>query len=191
MAQVTALALLANAVEERTGTVADLDILIASLSDIVSRKEEIHKIAKRIVASRDAFYVGRGYDYLASLECSLKLKEISYVHAEAYPGGELKHGPIALIEKSTPVIGFVSDQLSDLALRNNLTELSSRGATILIVASKALAQPEDDFLYSDVPAYLAILPEVMFGQYLSYYVALEKGLPIDKPRNLAKSVTVE
>lgn len=191
MAQVTALALLANAVEERTGTVADLDILIASLSDIVARKEEIHKIAKRIVASRDAFYVGRGYDYLASLECSLKLKEISYVHAEAYPGGELKHGPIALIEKSTPVIGFVSDQLSALALRNNLTELSSRGATILIVASKALAQPEDDFLYSDVPAYLAILPEVMFGQYLSYYVALEKGLPIDKPRNLAKSVTVE
>ena len=191
MAQVGLLALLANAIENRNGTIADADLLIASLKDVISRREEIHTIAKQIVKARDAFYVGRGYDFAASLECSLKLKEISYIHAEAYPGGELKHGPIALIEKETPVIGFVSDPISAMALRNNLTELSSRGATILIVASKALAQPEDTFAYPDVPSYLAVLPEVMFGQYLSYYVALEKKLPIDKPRNLAKSVTVE
>jgi glutamine---fructose-6-phosphate transaminase (isomerizing) len=191
MAQVSLMAMLTNAVEGRVNVIPDLDVLIAALNDIVARQDEIHNIAKRISAARDAFYVGRGYDYLASLECSLKLKEISYIHAEAYPGGELKHGPIALIEKDTPVIGFVSDPLSALALRNNLTELSSRGATILIVASKALASPDDDFAYSDVPPYLSVLPEVMFGQYLSYFVALEKGLPIDKPRNLAKSVTVE
>jgi glucosamine--fructose-6-phosphate aminotransferase (isomerizing) len=191
MAQVSLMALLANAVEGRTNVIPDIDVLIAALNDVVARQEEIHNIARRIATARDAFYVGRGYDFLASLECSLKLKEISYIHAEAYPGGELKHGPIALIEKDTPVIGFVSDPLSALALRNNLTELSSRGATILIVASKALASPEDDFAYSDVPLYFSVLPEVMFGQYLSYFVALEKGLPIDKPRNLAKSVTVE
>lgn len=191
LAQVTLMALLANAVEGRTDAIGDLVALQACLKDIIERKEEIHAIAKRIHASRDAFYVGRGLDFCASLECSLKLKEISYVHAEAYPGGELKHGPIALIEKETPVIGFVSDPVTALALRNNLTELNSRGATILIVAAQALAQKGDDFLYKDVKPYLAVLPEVMFGQYLSYYVALEKKLPIDKPRNLAKSVTVE
>ncbi|MCI2110763.1 MAG: glutamine--fructose-6-phosphate transaminase (isomerizing) [Bacilli bacterium] len=191
MAQVVLLALLANAVGGRRNAVADLDSLIRSLRDIVLRKEEIRAIAKRISVSRDAFYVGRGHDFIAALECSLKLKEISYIHAEAYPGGELKHGPIALIEKDTPVIGFVSDPLTALALRNNLTELSSRGATVLIVSSEALREEGDSFSYADVPSLLAVLPEVMFGQYLSYFAALEKKLPIDKPRNLAKSVTVE
>jgi glucosamine--fructose-6-phosphate aminotransferase (isomerizing) len=121
----------------------------------------------------------------------LKLKEIAYIHAEAYAGGELKHGPIALIEKETPVIGLISDPISALALRNNLEELKSRGATIIIVATKALKAPGDDFLIDDVKPYLAAIAKVVFGQYLSYYVALEKGLPIDKPRNLAKSVTVQ
>jgi glucosamine--fructose-6-phosphate aminotransferase (isomerizing) len=120
-----------------------------------------------------------------------EIKEIAYIHAEAYAGGELKHGPIALIEKETPVIGLISDPISALALRNNLEELKSRGATIIIVATKALKAPGDDFVINDVKPYLAGIAKVVFGQYLAYYVALEKGLPIDKPRNLAKSVTVQ
>jgi glutamine---fructose-6-phosphate transaminase (isomerizing) len=190
-AQVTILALLTAAMDGTTNAVRHVQDLINAIEDIIVRKEEIHKIAKRIYKARDAFFVGRGYDNEAALECALKLKEIAYIHAEAYAGGELKHGPIALIEKETPVIGLISDPISALALRNNLEELRSRGATIIIVATKALKTKEDDFVINDVKPYLAAIAKVVFGQYLSYYVALEKGLPIDKPRNLAKSVTVQ
>jgi glucosamine--fructose-6-phosphate aminotransferase (isomerizing) len=191
MAQVTLLAMLTSALSGTNNTIRHLQVLNDVLRDVISRKEEIHDIAKGISKCRDAFFVGRGTDYDASLECSLKFKEISYVHSEAYPGGELKHGPIALIEEKTPVIGLISDPVSALAMRNNLVELSSRGAHVLICATKALSENGDTFLVGDVKPYLSCLPKVMFGQYLAYYVALEKKLPIDKPRNLAKSVTVE
>jgi glucosamine--fructose-6-phosphate aminotransferase (isomerizing) len=191
MAQVALLAMLTSALSGTNNTIRHLQVLNDVLRDVISRKEEIHAIARLISKCRDAFFVGRGTDYDASLECSLKFKEISYVHSEAYPGGELKHGPIALIEEKTPVIGLISDPVSALAMRNNLVELSSRGAHVLICATKALADPGDTFLVGDVKPYLSCLPKVMFGQYLAYYVALEKKLPIDKPRNLAKSVTVE
>jgi glucosamine--fructose-6-phosphate aminotransferase (isomerizing) len=190
-AQVTILALLTAALDGTTNAIRHVQDLISAIEDIISRREEIHAIAKRIAPARDAFFVGRGYDNEAALECALKLKEIAYVHAEAYAGGELKHGPIALIEKETPVIGLISDPISALALRNNLEELSARGATIIIVATKALKAKGDDFLINDVKPYLAGVAKVVFGQYLAYYVALEKKLPIDKPRNLAKSVTVQ
>lgn len=191
VAQVTMLAMLTGALSKTINTTRHLAVLIDSINDLIARKEEIHKLAKKVYMASDAFYVGRGFDYCAALECSLKLKEISYIHAEAYPAGELKHGPIALIEPKTPVIGLISDQLSAMATRNNLVELSSRGANILIVATKALRSDGDDFLVKDVKTYLAAIPKVVFGQYFSYFVSLEKKLPIDKPRNLAKSVTVE
>lgn len=191
VAQVTMLAMLTGALNKTTNTTRHLFVLVDCIKDMIERKEEIHALAKKVYMARDAFYVGRGFDYCAALECSLKLKEISYIHAEAYPAGELKHGPIALIESSTPVIGLVSDQLSDMATRNNLVELSSRGAHILIVSTNALKAEGDDFVVKDVKTYLSAIPKVVFGQYFSYYFSLEKGLPIDKPRNLAKSVTVE
>lgn len=191
IAQVVLLSMITSALSKTDNTIRHLRVLISAIQDIISRKEEIHALAKKISGARDAFFVGRGYDNEAALECALKLKEISYIHAEAYAGGELKHGPIALIEKDTPVIGLVSDPISAMALRNNLEELSARGATIIIVSTKALAVPSDNFVIADVKTYLAALAKVVFGQYLSYYVALEKGLPIDKPRNLAKSVTVQ
>ncbi|MCH3909904.1 MAG: glutamine--fructose-6-phosphate transaminase (isomerizing) [Bacilli bacterium] len=190
-AQVTILAMLVAAVTKSTNAIRHLRNLTSAIEDIISRKEEIHEIAKKMVNARDAFFVGRGYDNEAALECALKLKEISYIHAEAYAGGELKHGPIALIEKETPVIGLISDPISASALRNNLEELKSRGASIFIVSTKALKAENDNFVINDVKPYLAAVAKVTFGQYLSYYVALEKGLPIDKPRNLAKSVTVQ
>jgi glutamine---fructose-6-phosphate transaminase (isomerizing) len=191
VAQVVLLAMITSALTKTVKSIRHLQLLSASLQDIIARKEEIHELAKTIYGARDAFYVGRGYDYEAALECALKLKEISYIHSEAYPGGELKHGPIALIESETPVIGLISDPSSAMAMRNNLVELSSRGAHIIIVATKALKAEGDTFLVNDLKPYLAAIPKVVFGQYLSYYVALEKKLPIDKPRNLAKSVTVE
>lgn len=190
-AQTTLLAMLTSAMDGTTNTIRHLSTLTSSIKDIIARKEEIHALAKRIAPARDAFFVGRGYDNEAALECALKLKEIAYIHAEAYAGGELKHGPIALIEKDTPVIGLISDQTSALALRNNLEELRARGATIIIVSSRPLALKGDDFVIEESKAYLGGIAKVVFGQFLAYYVALEKGLPIDKPRNLAKSVTVQ
>jgi glucosamine--fructose-6-phosphate aminotransferase (isomerizing) len=190
-AQAALLSMLCAACTGEFNNVRHLRQLIECMEDIIARKEEIHDLAKEVAPARDAFYVGRGYDCIASLESALKLKEISYVHAEAYAGGELKHGPIALIEKETPVFGFVSDPISASALRNNLEELKSRGASIYIISTKALHGEGDNFVMNDVKPYLSAIAKVMFGQYLSYFVALEKGLPIDKPRNLAKSVTVQ
>lgn len=190
-AQVAILALLTGALSKTTNVLRHLQRLDFAMKDVIARREEIHSIAKKMCMARDAFYVGRGFDYDAALESALKLKEISYIHAEAYPGGELKHGPIALIEKETPVFGFVSDSTSSMALRNNLVELQSRGASVYIISTKALEADGDDFVEEDVKAYLSPILKVMFGQYLSYYVSFEKGLPIDKPRNLAKSVTVQ
>jgi glucosamine 6-phosphate synthetase-like amidotransferase/phosphosugar isomerase protein len=150
-----------------TNAVRHIQDLISAIEDVIlPPRGNSCKIAKRISkpampSSSDAATITKRL-----LECALKLKEIAYIHAEAYAGGELKHGPIALIEKETPVIGLISDPISALALRNNLEELKSRGATIIIVATKALKAPGDDFVINDVKPYLAGIAKVVFGQYL-------------------------
>lgn len=191
VAQVSLLALLTGALDGRANVVTHLFTIRDALKDVINRKEEIKKLVDSFYNAKDAFYVGRSYDYLASLEGALKLKEVSYIHAESYPGGELKHGPIALIEKDTLVIGFISDPSVASMMRSNFIELASRGAHIVPITVKALSETDDAFILKDVKSYLAPLEEVMVAQYISYFVALKKGLPIDKPRNLAKSVTVE
>lgn len=190
-AQVAVLALLSSAASGTFNAVKQLEVLQDGMKQLIARREEIHELAKTLVPARDAFYVGRGLDYDAALESALKLKEIAYVHAEAYPGGELKHGPIALIEKDTPVFGFVSDAVSAAAIRNNLIELEARGASVYVIASASLKENGDAFVVPDAKSCLSPILKVMFGQYLAYYLAVEKKLPIDKPRNLAKSVTVQ
>ncbi len=191
IAQVGLLALLLGALTGSSSPVRHIEGLIGGINDIIARKGEIENLAEKVYQSRDAFFVGRGDSFKAALECSLKLKEISYIHAEAYPGGEIKHGPIALIEENTPVVGLISDGATALPLRNNIEELSSRKAATYIVAPASLSAKGDAFVTKDIKPYLQSLLNVVFGQYLAYYVSLKKGLPIDKPRNLAKSVTVE
>lgn len=191
VAQISFLALLTGAMSNSPEVVKYLKDLSRSIGEVIANKEKIHEIAKELVNTRDAFFVGRGMDFNASLECALKLKEISYIHSEAYAGGELKHGPIALIENETPIFGLVSDPVSAMALRNNLTELESRRAKVYVISSSSLSAEGDAFILPDVKGRLSCILEVVFGQYLSYFVSLEKGLPIDKPRNLAKSVTVQ
>ena len=137
------------------------------------------------------FFRGRGLDYNLCLEASLKLKEITYIHSEAFPGGELKHGPIALIEKGTPVFGYISDSKTAMALRANYQEVKARGAEVISIASASLKNDMDAIIVPDAPYYLCSLVKVMVAQYVAYYTALELGCDIDKPRNLAKSVTVE
>ena len=191
VAQVCFLSMLGGAVENNTNVMVDIDRLAESLKDIIARKAEIHEIAKEVSSATDAFFVGRGYDYLASMEGALKLKEVSYVHAEAYPGGELKHGPIALISPDMLVVGFVSDPEVSSSIRNNFEEMRARKAKMVIFSVASVSMPGDSFVAKDVKPYLASAALVMVSQYFAYYVSLEKGLPIDKPRNLAKSVTVE
>ena len=191
LAQVCFLLMLTGAIENNGNVMVDIDRLCEALKDIIARKSEIHQLARDVAEADDAFFVGRGYDYLASMEGALKLKEVSYVHAEAYPGGELKHGPIALISPDMLVVGFVSDPEVSASIRNNFEEMRARKAKMVVFSSASVSMPGDSFVVKDVKPYLASAALVMVAQYFAYYVALEKGLPIDKPRNLAKSVTVE
>ncbi|MFA5481211.1 MAG: glutamine--fructose-6-phosphate transaminase (isomerizing) [Bacilli bacterium] len=191
VAQVAVLAMIVGALNRKTNVVDDLLLVIKAQRIIIENHQKVIELAEFIATKKDVYFLGRGLDYYLALECSLKLKEITYIHSEAFPGGELKHGPIALIEQDTPVIGFCSDPTTAEQMRSNMHEVEARGARIIIISSQSLSQTGDDFVVSDLPLYLTPLIKVIFGQYLAYYVALKRGLNIDKPRNLAKSVTVE
>ncbi len=191
VAQVALLSLLTGAMDDSTAVVSHLYDVIKAENAVIANSESLKPTAKYLSGKKDVFFLGRGTDYDVALEASLKLKEITYIHSEGLPGGELKHGPIALIEKDTPVIGFISDPLTDLPIRSNFKEVEARGATVITVVSKSLAKAGDAITVPDVKEYLSPLVKVLIAQYLAYFAALELKVNIDKPRNLAKSVTVE
>ncbi len=191
IAQVALLAILRAAMISNTEVITDLIEVMKAMKNLIGAKLEIKAIAESIANQPNVFFLGRGLDFDVALEASLKLKEITYIHSEGLPGGELKHGPIALIKEGVPVIAFVSDQITAAAIRSNLQEVLARGAKVYVISNQALAKEEDDFVTSNTKVYLSPLLKAMVGQYLSYYAALYLGRDIDKPRNLAKSVTVE
>ena len=173
----------------------ELLILSDKVKEILDKKDELQKYASKNYMDKDLFFLGRGLDYAVALEGSLKLKEISYIHSEAYAGGELKHGPIALIEKGTPVIALLTeDKLKDKMI-SNIREVVTRGARVLAIANegdKDAKEVCDDVVY--IPRTNSLLTPVLSVvplQLISYYMAKQKGCDVDKPRNLAKSVTVE
>ncbi|TGY42072.1 glutamine--fructose-6-phosphate transaminase (isomerizing) [Clostridium sartagoforme] len=173
----------------------ELLILPDKVKEILDKKDELQKYASKNYMDKDLFFLGRGLDYAVALEGSLKLKEISYIHSEAYAGGELKHGPIALIEKGTPVIALLTeDKLKDKMI-SNIREVVTRGARVLAIANegdKDAKEVCDDVIY--IPRTNSLLTPVLSVvplQLISYYMAKQKGCDVDKPRNLAKSVTVE
>lgn len=181
--------------QEAEGMLKDLEQLPEQIEMLLSNKEKIQHFANRYIAARDVFFVGRGIDYAISMEGSLKLKEISYIHSEAYAAGELKHGTISLIEEGTLVAAVVTQEELYKKTISNIVELKSRGAFVLAVTNTGNTEIEKA---SDYVIYipktnkyftnsLAIIPLQLF----SYYVAVGKGCDVDKPRNLAKSVTVE
>ena len=139
------------------------------------------------------FFLGRGTDYSVALEGSLKLKEISYIHSEAYAAGELKHGPIALIENNVTVIGIITDAKLVEKSISNLQEVITRGAKTLVITNQVLPNAHFDFVINIPETNPLISPilSVIPLQLLAYYISKNKGLDVDKPRNLAKSVTVE
>ncbi|MCD5029178.1 glutamine--fructose-6-phosphate transaminase (isomerizing) [Enterococcus asini] len=199
-AQIAVMALLATAVGRTKGLAKatnfpvfqELGIVASAMESIISEKSHFSDLtAEYLTATRNAFYIGRGNDYYVSMEAALKLKEISYIQAEGFAAGELKHGTIALIEEGTPVIGIITDEVTGSHTRGNLKEVESRGAKTLVIASEALAKVGDQILLPQVHPYLTSLLAVLPTQLLAYYATLQRGYDVDKPRNLAKSVTVE
>lgn len=163
------------------------------VSDILKSDDDIKALAEKIANERDIYFLGRGLDYFVALEASLKLKEISYIHSDAYASGELKHGPIALIESGTVVISICTNPEISNKLNSNVKEVTARGArTIGFTACLSDTAAFDEIItLPQVNPLLAPLPAIIPLQLLAYYVCTAKGFDVDKPRNLAKSVTVE
>ena len=178
-----------------TSLIEEMETLPEKMERVLSDKERIQWFASKYANAQDMYFIGRGIDYAVSLEGSLKMKEISYVHSEAYAAGEIKHGPISLIEDGTLVIGICTDKKLFEKTRSNMVEVKSRGAYLMGLTSYGNYSIEDTadftvYIPQTDPYFttsLAIIPL----QLLGYYLSVAKGLNVDKPRNLAKSVTVE
>lgn len=197
-AQIAVLAIIAEALATAKGCTKQLDMvrelsLVANaMATVTGEKERIHQLAKQFLTDqRNAFFIGRGLDYYVALEAALKLKEISYIQTEGFAAGELKHGTIALIEEGTPVFAIISEHSIAAHTRGNVEEVRARGAHVCTFVDEKLAQADDQFVLPHVHPTLAPLLNVIPTQLLAYFATLERGYDIDKPRNLAKSVTVE
>jgi glucosamine--fructose-6-phosphate aminotransferase (isomerizing) len=155
--------------------------------------DEVKEFAHKVYKEKDIFFLGRGIDYSSSLEASLKLKEISYIHSDAYPAGELKHGPIALIENDITVIALLTVPYLVEKSISNIQEVITRGAKTLIVTNQDLGDKKFDKVIRipETSEYVSPILAIIPMQLFAYYISKEKGLDVDKPRNLAKSVTVE
>ena len=202
--QLAASYVLAIALAKARGTLAEkdaarmigeLETLPDKIEKLLENKERIQWFASKQVAAKDIFFIGRGIDYAISLEGSLKMKEISYIHSEAYAAGELKHGTISLIEPNTLVVGILTQQDLYEKTLSNLLECKSRGAYLMALTCSGNYSIEDSadfviYIPKTDPHFTASLGVIPL-QLLGYYVSVAKGLDVDKPRNLAKSVTVE
>lgn len=165
------------------------------LQKILDNQDDLQKFAATAFNAESVFYIGRGLDYCLSMEASLKLKEISYIHSEAYAGGELKHGTIALIEEGTLVVSPMTQDSLFAKMESNIKEVKSRGATVLAIVSEKNADKgiscTSKVIIPDCDEMMAPIVGVLPCQLFAYYMAVNKGCNVDKPRNLAKSVTVE
>ena len=171
----------------------DILDLPTKISEILEDTSLVKQFADKFFNEKDMFFLGRGVDYTVALEGSLKLKEISYIHSEAYASGELKHGPIALIEDGIAVISILTD--SELVKKSisNIQEVITRGAKTLVITNQNLENNNFDYIIN-IPSTNALISPILSVvplQILAYYISKNKGLDVDKPRNLAKSVTVE
>ncbi len=204
LAQIAALELLALRLAQLRGTLEPAEVarildqlhtVPAAVAEMLSRDDAVKKVVEQIADTHDFFFLGRHVGYPTALEGALKLKEITYVHAEGYPAGELKHGPLALIEPGVVVVALVTDGALREKLLANLAEVKSRGATVVAVA------PDDDLEVAAVADYVLAVPpteallapmvDIVALQQLAYHLARHRGLNVDRPRNLAKTVTVE
>ncbi|NLG38193.1 MAG: glutamine--fructose-6-phosphate transaminase (isomerizing) [Clostridiales bacterium] len=202
--QLMALSLLLIAIGRARGTLSDdrCDALLGELGQMESLAEQVLKSEPKLAhfahlhsSIEHAYYLGRNLDYAVALEGSLKLKEISYIHSEAFPAGELKHGPIALIERGTLVVALCTQPALYEKIASNIREVRARGARVLIIAradARELIELSDEWVeLPEADPLLMPMLSVIPAQLLAYYCSVERGIDVDKPRNLAKSVTVE
>jgi glucosamine--fructose-6-phosphate aminotransferase (isomerizing) len=164
--------------------------------EALSLEPEIERLARQLAKSRDVLYLGRGTSYPLALESALKLKEISYIHAEGYAGGELKHGPIALIDETVPVIVIAPHDRVFEKISSNMQEVATRGGRIILLTDSQGAQDVPvgsamTLILPDMPDFVTPLVYAIPIQLIAYHTALIKGTDVDQPRNLFKSVTVE
>lgn len=175
--------------------IANLEKAPDMIEEIMALDETIRKQAEKLAFAHDAFYIGRGMDYAFSLEGALKLKEISYIHAEAYAAGELKHGTIALIEPGVPVIALATQDKIFAKTISNIREVKARDAYVILITKEGADVSDDVYdIHLEIPIEddrFTVFPCAVILQLLAYYTAYAKGYDMDKPRNLAKSVTVE
>lgn len=192
-AQVIVEAILAYAVGD-----ADIDLkhelarVAVEMQVIIDQKDVFNDIAKTALHNRhSAFYIGRGLDAAVAVEAALKLKEISYVQTEGFAAGELKHGTISLIEEGTPVFALLTQEKTAGLVRGEIAQVAARGAKTIVLASESIAKENDDYILPNVNELLMPLLAVIPAQLIAYYATLDRGLDVDRPRNLAKSVTVQ
>lgn len=197
-AQIAVLSILSQIVALEHGHEAEVDLLrelakvTTAIEAIVDDAEKLEDITKEFMDdTRNAFFIGRTIDYNVSLEGALKLKEISYIQAEGFAGGELKHGTIALIEEGTPVVALATQENVNNSIRGNVKEVAARGANTCVISMEGLEKEGDTYVIPQVHELLTPLVSVVATQLVAYYAALHRDLDVDKPRNLAKSVTVE
>ena len=198
VAQIAVLSIVAAVTARELGKKTDLNLMselgkvTTAITSVIDDASTIEEIVKNFLeTTRNAFFIGRTMDYYVGLEGALKLKEISYIQAEGFAGGELKHGTIALIEDGTPVFSLITQEKVNLNTRGNAQEVAARGANVCTIAMEGLEQEGDSYIIPRVDEMLTPLVSVVVYQLISYYAALHRGNDVDKPRNLAKSVTVE
>jgi glucosamine--fructose-6-phosphate aminotransferase (isomerizing) len=200
VAQVTVLTLLALYLSEGNSPLykpllAELDVLPQKAEAVLKQAEDFKKVALRYKDARDFLFIGRKYGFPCALEGALKLKEISYIHAEGYAAGEMKHGPLAMIEQSFPSFAIAPNSPLLEKIYSNIEEIRARKGPIVAIASDDNSQirelATDVMTVPDTMEQTSPLLVAIVMQLFSYYIAVEKGLDVDKPRNLAKSVTVE
>lgn len=200
--QLVALQLLVLALAQVHGNTEVADTLVSALRSLPQRIEialesdpDIEKVCEDFIDKHHALFLGRGAQYPIAMEGALKLKEISYIHAEAYPAGELKHGPLALVDEQMPIIAVAPNDGLFEKLRSNLEEVKARGGRLYVFTPKSAEMKTDETTtvvrVPDAPASIAPIVDVIYLQLLSYHTAVLKGTDVDQPRNLAKSVTVE
>jgi glucosamine--fructose-6-phosphate aminotransferase (isomerizing) len=195
LAVLTLMALYANPAKKNREIIKELAVIPGKMEKILKQHDQFKVLAKKYQKYNNFLYIGRGYNYPTALEGSLKLKEISYAHAEGYAGGEMKHGPLALIDKNFPTVALVNKNHLYEKMISNLEEIKARGGPILAIATEGdqrIKKVADDVIY--VPATVEQLEpmlNVIPLQLFAYYFGVGRGYDVDKPRNLAKSVTVE
>jgi len=185
----------AMSAQGKRSMIGQLRNLPRAVQDVLNQADEIEALAKKYSSAKDMFFIGRNINYPIALEGALKTKEISYIHGEGFPAGELKHGPLALLSKDSPVVAVAVKDHTYEKMLGNISEVSARGSPVIAIGFEGdteLAKYADDVIYiREIPPLFSPVPVIVVLQLLAYYLARERGCPIDKPKNIAKTVTVE